>query len=79
MLGDDAQALDVANQEAIAFLHAIADDWRGRVDDVKVVGMIGPRGDGYAAGSASSPDEAADYHAAQVASFARPASTRSRR
>jgi S-methylmethionine-dependent homocysteine/selenocysteine methylase len=70
LLGDDAHALDVANQEAISFLHAIADDWRGRVADVKVVGMIGPRGDGYAAGSASTPDEAADYHVAQVASFA---------
>ena len=31
--------------------------------------MIGPRGDGYAAGSASSADEAAEYHAGQVASF----------
>ena len=32
--------------------------------------MVGPRGDGYAAGSASTADEAAEYHAAQVASFA---------
>ncbi len=32
--------------------------------------MVGPRGDGYAAGSASTADEAAEYHEAQVASFA---------
>ena len=70
LLGDDAEALDVVNREAIAFLNGIADDWRGRVEDVKVVGMVGPRGDGYAAGSASSADEAAEYHYAQVASFA---------
>jgi len=70
VLGDDSAALDAINQEAIAFLHGIADDWRDQVEDVKVVGMVGPRGDGYAAGSASSPDEAAEYHAAQIAAFA---------
>jgi S-methylmethionine-dependent homocysteine/selenocysteine methylase len=70
VLGDDSTALDAANQEAIAFLHGIADDWRDQVQDVKVVGMVGPRGDGYAAGSASSPDEAAEYHTAQIEAFA---------
>jgi homocysteine S-methyltransferase len=70
VLGDDAASLDAANQEAIAFLHGIAHDWRDRIGDIKVVGMIGPRGDGYAAGSASTPDEAAEYHEAQVGSFA---------
>lgn len=70
VLGDDSAALDAINQEAIAFLHGIADDWRDQVEDVKVVGMVGPRGDGYAAGSASTPDEAAEYHAAQIAAFA---------
>jgi S-methylmethionine-dependent homocysteine/selenocysteine methylase len=70
VLGDDAAALDAANQEAIAFLQGIADDWRDQVEDVKVVGMIGPRGDGYAAGSASSSDEAAEYHSAQIEAFA---------
>ncbi len=70
LLGDDAAALDAVNRAAVEFLHGIADDWDDRVDGVAVVGMVGPRGDGYAAGSASSAEEAADYHAAQVASFA---------
>lgn len=70
VLGDDASALDAVNREAIAFLQGLAEQWRARVADIRVVGMIGPRGDGYAAGSASSADEAAEYHAAQVASFA---------
>jgi homocysteine S-methyltransferase len=70
LLGDDAAALDSANRTAIDFLHGIAADWRDRIGDIAVVGMVGPRGDGYAAGSASSADEAAEYHAAQVASFA---------
>ncbi len=70
VLGDDAAALDEVNRAAIAYLRGIADDWGDRVDDIRVVGMVGPRGDGYAAGSASSAEEAAEYHAAQVASFA---------
>jgi S-methylmethionine-dependent homocysteine/selenocysteine methylase len=70
VLGHDAAALDAANQEAIAFLRGIQHDWSDRIEDIVVVGMLGPRGDGYAAGSASSADEAAEYHRAQVASFA---------
>jgi homocysteine S-methyltransferase len=69
-LGHDAATLDTANQEAIAFLRGIEHDWSDRIDDIAVVGMVGPRGDGYAAGSASTAEEAADYHEAQVASFA---------
>jgi homocysteine S-methyltransferase len=70
ILDDDAASLDEANRAAIAFLQEIADDWSDRVDGTRIVGMIGPRGDGYAAGSGSTPDEAADYHGAQVSSFA---------
>jgi S-methylmethionine-dependent homocysteine/selenocysteine methylase len=70
VLGDDAAALDAANREAISFLQGIAHDWSDRIDDIVVVGMVGPRGDGYAAGSASTPEEAAEYHEAQVGSFA---------
>jgi homocysteine S-methyltransferase len=69
-LGDDAGALDRVNQGAIGFLREIAEDWGDRISDIRVVGMVGPRGDGYAAGSASNADEAAEYHAAQVVSFA---------
>ena len=70
VLGDDAAALDAVNRTAIEFARGLADEWGGRVDGTTVVGMVGPRGDGYAAGSASSAEEAAEYHAAQVAAFA---------
>src|SRR5215212_2275309 len=70
VLGDDAPSLDGANRAAIEFLHEIAEDWSDRVDGTRIVGVIGPRGDGYAAGSGSTPDEAADYHGAQASSFA---------
>ena len=35
-----------------------------------LVGAIGPRGDGYVAGETPDPDEAAEYHAHQIRSFA---------
>ena len=38
--------------------------------DVRIIGAVGPRGDGYVAGEATDPDEAAEYHRAQVEAFA---------
>jgi homocysteine S-methyltransferase len=69
-LGDDATALGEVNRSAVGFLRDLADEWASRVSATTVVGMVGPRGDGYAAGSAAGADEAADYHAAQVSAFA---------
>jgi S-methylmethionine-dependent homocysteine/selenocysteine methylase len=66
-LGYDAAALDSVNREAIALLRSVADE----VDvDVAVAGVIGPRGDGYVAGERADVDEAAEYHRAQLESFA---------
>jgi homocysteine S-methyltransferase len=69
-LGDDAEALDDVNRLAIDFLHGLAEEWAGRVDGTTVVGMVGPRGDVGADGVVRSADEAAAYHAPQVAAFA---------
>lgn len=55
---------------AMRFLGEIADDWRDRVPRITLVGMIGPRGDGYQ-GSQVRPDEAAAYHLPQVRALAR--------
>lgn len=67
-LGYDAAALDRANRAAIAFLHerraAYAD-----LDAVLVGGIVGPRGDGYVPGERLDPEEYADYHRPQLASF----------
>jgi homocysteine S-methyltransferase len=69
LLGYDADALDRANQDAVAFLVALRD----ANPDVPVVvsGTIGPRGDGYAVADAMTASQAADYHHAQVRSLAR--------
>ena len=43
---------------------------RAGVDRSLVVGVHGPRGDGYVSGTRPDPDEAAEYHAVQALSFA---------
>jgi S-methylmethionine-dependent homocysteine/selenocysteine methylase len=70
-LGDDATALDDVNRSAVGLMRALAEEWGSRVAGTTVVGMVGPRGDGYVSGGTASADEAAEYHAAQISAFAR--------
>ncbi len=67
-IGYDRIALDRANREAVALVRRAQE--RAQVDRSLVVGVHGPRGDGYLAGKAPDPDEAADYHVPQARSFA---------
>jgi homocysteine S-methyltransferase len=68
--GHDRGTLTDVNREAVTMLHALADDWRDRISEIQVIGMIGPRGDGYAGWPSVDADEAADYHQPQVRAFA---------
>ena len=70
LLGYDAAALDRVNREAVAFAQQIRREHAGSGAPVLVNGVLGPRGDGYVAGSLMSAEEAEDYHGAQVRSFA---------
>lgn len=66
-LGDDAAALDRANHAAVDLVReAFA---RAEVGRAAVSGCIGPRGDGYVAGTTAA-DEAAEYHQQQIGSLA---------
>lgn len=71
-LGHTPSDLARADTDAIDLLRGLgrrfADEHGLR--DVAVVGVVGPRGDGYRSAGAPSPAEAADYHRAQVAAFA---------
>jgi homocysteine S-methyltransferase len=66
-LGYDAEDLRRVNRDAIVFLRDLA----AGVDvaDVQVVGVLGPRGDGYLAGDLDA-DAYAAYHRPQLAAFA---------
>lgn len=69
-LGYDAAALDRVNRAAVAFLHERREAHADLHDQgVLVGGAIGPRGDGYVAGDRLTPEEYADYHRPQLASF----------
>jgi S-methylmethionine-dependent homocysteine/selenocysteine methylase len=70
LLGDDAEALDRVNREAVAFAQEIRDAQRETPAPVLVNGVLGPRGDGYVVDAVMSADEAERYHSAQVRSFA---------
>ncbi|GAA3616677.1 homocysteine S-methyltransferase family protein [Microlunatus ginsengisoli] len=69
-LGYDRDGIRRVNSEAIGYLRELGRRYAGSVSDIVVCGTVGPRGDGYAAGSRMDPDQAADYHGWQLAAFA---------
>ncbi len=73
-LGYDHHGLNRVNRDAITFLarlrHEAQATHRDSLGPVLVSGVVGPRGDGYAAAQGFDPDEAAAYHRDQVAAFA---------
>ncbi|MEV4773988.1 homocysteine S-methyltransferase family protein [Microbacterium sp. LWH12-1.2] len=67
-LGYDAAALRRVNIDAVRLLHELAAEFRD-LPEVRLVGTIGPRGDGYESGSwdtVTGADDALTYHRAQV-------------
>jgi homocysteine S-methyltransferase len=68
-LGYDASSLERVNKLSIELLERLRDAWETAETPIVIAGVIGPRGDGYAAGRMSA-EEAEDYHAAQTAAFA---------
>jgi len=70
-VGYDATALDRANRAAVGFLHELRTGYLASgIPDVRIIGSVGPRGDGYVAGEKADPDEAAAYHSAQIDALA---------
>ncbi|MFC4785845.1 homocysteine S-methyltransferase family protein [Nocardioides sp. MAHUQ-72] len=68
-VGYDATELARVNRAAISFLHQLRESYAD-LGDVRVIGAVGPRGDGYVAGERTDPDRAADYHRLQLEAFA---------
>ena len=69
LLGHDAAALDRLNRVAIDEAVQIRTD-AALLSQVLVSGLIGPRGDGYVADTATTPAQAALYHSAQINTLA---------
>ncbi|MAT92169.1 MAG: homocysteine S-methyltransferase [Halioglobus sp.] len=70
LIGDDAPELDRLNRVAVALVRELREELEGAGPTLVVSGCIGPRGDGYTPDLLMSPEQARDYHRAQVASFA---------
>jgi len=68
-LGYGREALARVNRDAIDFLIAIRARYETQTSPMVISGCIGPRGDGYDAGVATSPEEAENYHAFQIGIF----------
>lgn len=65
-LGYDRDALAAVNARSVEFAREVAES----LDETMVEGVVGPRGDGYVVGVEMTPDEAADYHHAQITALA---------
>jgi S-methylmethionine-dependent homocysteine/selenocysteine methylase len=68
-LGYDRGALDRVNRDAVAFARELAATSAADLD-VRVNGVVGPRGDGYAVEQRMTAEAARAYHADQVRSLA---------
>ena len=69
-LGYDRQRLAAVNRDSIALLEDIREQYADQSVDIVISGNIGPRGDGYIAGTLMSEEQATDYHLEQISAFA---------
>lgn len=69
LVGYDEVALDRVNRAAIGFLGELRDSYAD-LEDVRIIGAVGPRGDGYVADVETDPNAMARYHRRQVEVFA---------
>ncbi|MDR6955617.1 S-methylmethionine-dependent homocysteine/selenocysteine methylase [Ancylobacter sp. 3268] len=69
-LGFDAAALADVNRRAIDLLVELRQRYETPASRMVVSGVVGPRGDGYQTGILMTAEQAAQYHAAQIETFA---------
>jgi S-methylmethionine-dependent homocysteine/selenocysteine methylase len=68
--GLDPDALAAVNEDAVALIEETRARHEAPGTPVVISGCIGPRGDGYVVGEVMTPDDAREYHLAQVGTFA---------
>ncbi len=68
--GFSSEAIDRINARAVSFARDMASAWGEKGVPVVVNGVVGPQGDGYVPGQTMTAEEAQEYHARQVVSFA---------
>ncbi len=69
-IGYGPAELDAANRQAIALMADLRDRYADDVSPIVISGCIGPQDDGYDPKQKLSADQAAEYHATQIGTFA---------
>jgi S-methylmethionine-dependent homocysteine/selenocysteine methylase len=68
-LGYSLEQLDADNRAAVSLAEEVRAAAAAEGITAVVSGCVGPRGDGYAPGSAMTPEEAEHYHSVQIGTF----------
>lgn len=71
LTGYDAAALEDVQLRNIAFLREVSAPYTGQIPQIRIAGVLGPRGDAYALNRTLTEDAAEDYHAQQIGTYAR--------
>lgn len=70
LIGYSTMALADAQRRAIEFLRDVSDPYRSRLPDVRVAGIVGPRGDAYEVNRTITVEESEEYHSTQLRTLA---------
>lgn len=70
LMGYSDTALDAINHQSIEMLEALRAELETENSPMVISACVGPRGDGYSADDFMSAEQAHDYHATQIKSFA---------
>jgi len=71
LIGYEPEALDNMQIRSIDFLREVSEPYRERLPDLRIAGIVGPRGDAYQVNPTITAEESAEYHSVQLASLAR--------
>ncbi|MEQ9260892.1 MAG: homocysteine S-methyltransferase family protein [Roseovarius sp.] len=66
LLGYSPEGLREMQARCIAFLREVAKPYEGQIPEIRIVGIIGPRGDAYALNEEITAEAAEEYHAVQL-------------
>lgn len=65
-LGESEQELRQSNEDSVAFIAGLRDEFSGNKKPIVLNGVIGPRGDAYAPEARLAANEAQEYHSKQI-------------
>ncbi|WP_417210984.1 homocysteine S-methyltransferase family protein [Antarctobacter sp.] len=71
LAGYERAALDDIQLRNIAFLREVSAPYMGQIPEIRIAGILGPRGDAYALNRTITDTEAEDYHSQQIDTCAR--------